>query len=269
MIRLTRTIFRRQSKSDMARRYRERDLKKLWGRAAGRCSFKDCHEECIKDATEFDEEAVIGIIGHINSDKEDGPRYDPDYPKELLYTYENIMLLCPNHHALVDDQDSTYTAQELREWKKEHEARVKKSCESAMPSVSFTELEQVCDAIIFPPFQDVDTNSISYPITVTEKMKKNELTDEILHYLHIGSGKAKEVGKYVEHEAAMNSKFPVRLRAGFVKEYDRLWGKGIKGDDLFEALLEFANKGHYEYKRITAGIAVLVYLFEKCEVFES
>ncbi len=244
-------------------------LKNFGGRAAGRCSFKECHEECIEGATEFDEDVVVGEMAHINSDKEDGPRYDPNYPKELLHTYDNLILLCPTHHRLVDKQDSTYTAEELRKWKKEHEEWIKKTYESAMPTVGFTELEQVCKAIVTPPFQDIDIGSISYPLTVTEKMKKNELTEEILHYMHIGSGKAKEVGLYVEYEAAMDSQFPERLRAGFMKEYSRLLDEGYKGDALFAELLDFTNKGHYDIKRTTAGIAVLVYLFEKCEVFES
>lgn len=253
----------------MAKRYKDHDLKKLWGKAAGCCSFKDCHEPCIAGATEFDEEVVIGEMAHINSDKEEGPRYDPDYPKELLYTYDNLILLCPNHHKKVDKQENTYTAHELREWKKEHEQWVKKNNERAMPLVSFIELEQVCKAIIAPPFQSVDVDTITYPITVTEKMEKNSLTDGILHYMQMGSGKAKEVGKYVEHEALMDSEFPVRLRAGFVKEYERLIDEDKYGDDLFEDLLLFANKGHSDPKRTSAGIAVLVYLFEKCEVFES
>jgi hypothetical protein len=71
----------------MAKRYGNIDLKILWGRAAGRCSFEKCHEECIEGATEFDEDAVIGEMAHINSDKKDGPRYDPNYPKERLHTY--------------------------------------------------------------------------------------------------------------------------------------------------------------------------------------
>ena len=41
-----------------------------------------------------------------------------------LNAVENLIVLCPTHHSLVDCQPETYTADLLREWKQRHEATV-------------------------------------------------------------------------------------------------------------------------------------------------
>ncbi|BBU22619.1 HNH endonuclease [Mycobacterium xenopi] len=45
---------------------------------------------------------VVGEEAHIRSGRPDGPRYDPDYPSADIDKYENLMLLCPTHHTLID-----------------------------------------------------------------------------------------------------------------------------------------------------------------------
>jgi hypothetical protein len=85
----------------------------------------------------------------------------------------------------------------------------------------------------------------------------------------MGLGKAKEVHHYVEGVAALDPHFPERLKAGFVNEYDQLVEGGVRGDVLFESLLEFASQGSRDPKCRAAGLAVLAYLFETCEVFEK
>ena len=60
--------------------------------------------------------------------------------------------------------------------------------------------------------------------------------------------------------------FGMRLKAGFVSEYKRLLEGGLKGDLLFMSLVRFAaGRSGNE----SAGLVVLVYLFESCEVFEK
>ena len=65
--------------------------------------------------------------------------------------------------------------------------------------------------------------------------------------------------------------FGEHLKEGFVsKIYQRLKNvEKLSGDMLFNALFEFATKGCNDFKQRAAGLSVLVYLFEKCEVFEK
>jgi len=248
-----------------SRSYPQRDLNLLFARSAGLCAFPGCRTLCIADATELDREAIFGEIAHIVAHGDRGPRCDPSFPDELRDRYDNLILLCANHHTIVDAQDSTYTKEDLRSWKADLEAWKVRRLGSEMPSVGFAELQVVCDALLAAPAPETTDLSLTIPI---EKMNRNRLTDHSQFLITVGLAKAKEVQQFVEGFAALNPVFPGRLKAGFTQEYNRLVEQGERGDDLFDLLVEFASRGASEPRQQAAGLAVLTYLFEKCEVFE-
>jgi hypothetical protein len=92
--------------------------KLLWARSGGFCAI--CKGLLTEDATDLDPAVVTGMEAHIVSDKPDGPRYRPLEPDQVDDP-ENLILLCPTHHAIVDKQDSHYTEDQLRRIKREHE----------------------------------------------------------------------------------------------------------------------------------------------------
>lgn len=102
-----------------------RAQKTLWGRAAGRCSFPDCRREVF-----FEEQAsnptLIGENCHIIS--ESGPRAHSNFPEDERNSYSNLILLCRNHHKVIDDPENgekSYPVEKLREIKLAHEAWVR------------------------------------------------------------------------------------------------------------------------------------------------
>ncbi len=50
--------------------------KMLWGRAANRCAFRDCRKELVVDATETDDESLVGEECHIVAREEGGAKRD-------------------------------------------------------------------------------------------------------------------------------------------------------------------------------------------------
>ena len=101
-----------------------KDLKKLWGLAAGRCSKPGCGEECIR-FLDSEDPTVIGEMAHIIAQQPDGPRGQPGGGED---SYENLILLCPTHHREIDKApEGVFTAEELKRWKEEHEARISSS----------------------------------------------------------------------------------------------------------------------------------------------
>ncbi|MFC3713989.1 hypothetical protein ACFOMD_15565 [Sphingoaurantiacus capsulatus] len=102
-----------------------RTQKMLWGRAAGRCSMMDCRIELVEDATETDNEALVGENCHIVADSEDGPRGKDPLPFDQRAKYGNLILLCRNHHRVIDQQVNTYTVEALNKIKSDHESWVK------------------------------------------------------------------------------------------------------------------------------------------------
>jgi hypothetical protein len=245
-------------------RFNDRDLKLLWGYAAGRCSR--CRGEVIATATAADAAAVVGQNAHIRSYRKRGPRYESTYPVKQLHRYENLILLCPNHHGPVDQQWRTYSVQELEGWKAAHEQWVREQLRACMPGIGFAELEVVAKALLgagVVPNADYDL------LDVSSKMAKNGLSQNVRFDLSIGLSKAKEVEDYVVHVSARDPAFAERLRAGFLDEYRRQRNAGLDGDALFAALAEFASGGRRDFRSQAAGRIVLAYLFEKCEVFEK
>jgi hypothetical protein len=101
--------------------------KMLWGRAGNRCAKSDCRIELVMDASETDDDSLIGEECHIIARKPDGPRGDSSFPAEKIDKYENLILMCSNHHKLIDDQTHTYTAEKLIEIKQIHEQWVRDS----------------------------------------------------------------------------------------------------------------------------------------------
>ncbi len=249
----------------MRRIYPDRDLKILWGLSAVFCAFPGCGQQCIAEAAENDDIAVIGEIAHIQSHSDKGPRANPALTPKERDCYDNWILLCASHHRLLDKQPNTFTAEILRQWKEDLESWVRERLAEEMPEVSFAELEIVTRAILHAPSSVSD---LELPSDPGEKMRRNSLTDNVRFLITLGLGKAGEVGEFVEQVATRDPHFPERLKAGFVEEYLRLTENGLNGDALFEALREFAYAGSRNFQNQAAGLAVLVYLFEKCEVFE-
>ena len=230
----------------MARSYSKKDIKILWGLAAARCSFPDCRMECILPADADDKTKTIGKIAHIVAHSNTGPRGDPDFPESERDRYDNLILLCPTHHDIVDVKPYKFDVATLRDWKEKHEQWVRDSMASEMPGVTFAELEVVTKAIISGPAQPATDFSVLDP---SEKMSRNGLSDDVRFALTLGLGKAPEVRAFVEHVASMDATFPERLKAGFIDEYNRLACDGVSGDELFESLRVFAANGSSDFKQ--------------------
>jgi hypothetical protein len=93
--------------------------KKLWGRSGNKCAV--CKVELVIDSNSEKDESIVGDECHIVSGKIGGPRYNEHFPKDMVDSYENLILLCKTHHKMVDDQYSIYTPIKLKEIKKKHE----------------------------------------------------------------------------------------------------------------------------------------------------
>jgi hypothetical protein len=99
--------------------------KLLWGRAAGRCSHPECRINLFEDETETDDHTLVGENCHMVAESDHGPRGDPSVPMERRNSYNNLILLCRNHHKIIDTQEGEYTVECLRKMKADHEQWVR------------------------------------------------------------------------------------------------------------------------------------------------
>jgi hypothetical protein len=94
-----------------------RDVKILWGRAANRCSFPECRIELSPEGGDY----TIGEIAHIVAESSDGPRGEDVLPLDKRDEYQNLILLCPTHHTIIDNNPTEWTVERLKQIKQEHE----------------------------------------------------------------------------------------------------------------------------------------------------
>lgn len=95
----------------------------LWFAAHGRCEFAGCNKVLFKHGITMDE-CNISNYAHIIGDSPKGPRGDEKQSKELAKDINNLILLCPECHKLIDSDEEKYTVEVLRNMKREHEKRI-------------------------------------------------------------------------------------------------------------------------------------------------
>lgn len=100
---------------------KERDIKLLWGRAGGRCSFADCRRKLTEDPTAATSTLPLGEHAHIVAASPTGPRGQSVLDDAARSGYTNHILLCPTHHALIDKAPVDYPVERLHMVKRDHE----------------------------------------------------------------------------------------------------------------------------------------------------
>lgn len=96
---------------------RLKDIKKLYSRSAGQCNI--CKRDLIED------DVQLGEMAHIIAKNSGGTRAIQG--QENINTYDNLILLCPTHHTIVDAKENAikYPVERLLLIKSEHENLIK------------------------------------------------------------------------------------------------------------------------------------------------
>ncbi len=96
-------------------------LRKLYLYSGNCCAMADCDFPIMDQSG-----ALIGHICHIEAALPDGPRFNYVMTNEERRSFENLVLLCANHHAEIDSPayQSHWTAKKLQKLKVAHIAKV-------------------------------------------------------------------------------------------------------------------------------------------------
>lgn len=89
-------------------------IKTLFGASPNVCSYRGCDEKL----TDPGWKEVNAEIAHICGERPGAARYDPSMSDEERNGFDNLLLLCPKHHKLIDRLDpGGHPVELLREMK--------------------------------------------------------------------------------------------------------------------------------------------------------
>ena len=234
-------------------------------RSGGVCAFPKCDKHLTYDAT-VGNDTYVGEAAHIRGEKQGAARFDVSMTDEERDNVRNLIYLCTDHHTIIDKVEADWPTPALQDLKQNHEKQVRQAMEEAFADVAFPELQNAVSWVA----KQMPAGNGSFDLTAPDaKIKKNALSNGARHIIAAGLTSRATVSEYVEAEAQLDSDFPERLKAGFLEEYYARRKEGHKGDELFELMCAFAQRGLRRQADKTAGIAVLIYLFEICDVFEK
>ncbi len=110
--------------------------KMLWARAGNQCSYPDC-PRALAESDQAGDPRIVGEEAHIVADSPDGPRGGLHPPGGDIDSYLNRILLCPEHHQLIDSAVDEFPIPVLVRMRDEHEAltnqRERASAQSCRP----------------------------------------------------------------------------------------------------------------------------------------
>lgn len=104
----------------------DRTKRLLWSSSAGYCQNPGCHNYFFvffKDGSISSLEELAHVIGR----HEKGPRGISYLDTTERDAYENIILLCPTCHTLIDKNPLQFSVEMLHDWKQQHEEAIKRT----------------------------------------------------------------------------------------------------------------------------------------------
>ncbi|MFE9424137.1 hypothetical protein ACFYNO_14360 [Kitasatospora sp. NPDC006697] len=95
-------------------------VRQLWVFSGNECAWPSCEVRLVDPSG-----AWVGKIAHIVGAEQGSARHDPAWSKDELRDYSNLILLCGNHHDVIDHVNSRdqFTVETLRDLKERHESR--------------------------------------------------------------------------------------------------------------------------------------------------
>ena len=249
----------------MARNITVAHRKLAWMRSAGRCAYPGCRMELSVDATELDTAKVIGEEAHIFGHSIHGPRPNPHGTTETTNHYENLIMLCPNHHTIVDKQENTYSVNVLLQWKADLERWV--SSRLAIEEFGSAELELIVSRLAsnnrLPASNDFEL------LDLDAKIKLNALSLVVQNLISMGMPRVFQVKAHVDDLSKFDLRFPDRLLSPLKARYNALNRDGLDGSTIFDDLRQFAGGYSTDFSMQSAALAVTVYFFHTCDLFEK
>ena len=171
-------------------------IRMLCGKSAGMCEFEGCNKRLFYDNVTL-AQFNNAFVAHIVASSPNGPRGDKVLSSQLSDKLENLMLMCADHHKLIDTNVDEYPVERLKAMKAAHEEKLERIC--SLFNVPKTEIVRFASPIKGTQAANIDYNlaakavlpnkypassyGIQIPIKSSYKYKSKEYWDDCTNQL--------------------------------------------------------------------------------------
>lgn len=237
-------------------------VKILWAKSGSCCAM--CNKPVVERQT--DTLIPVGEMAHIKGHKPGSARYDDGQSDIERHSYNNLILLCPACHTIIDKSVEKYSVDYLHEVKSLHEEYIERAIKRSLPTITFRELEETLRHIIDNPPLKYDSEDFGL-IPIKDKVHKNGLSPQTEQMLKMGMASVSLIDDFLNKNASED--YPEKLRIFFVQKYKNLRRDTDNGDAIFYSLVQAASSDSSDPRHMAAAYGIVAYYFQLCEVFEK
>lgn len=266
------------------RDYSKQTIKRLYGMARNKCSFPGCETEM---STEYS--ARSSNICHIEAAYEGGQRWNPHMTNKARADYENLILLCQDHHDTTNDV-TIYTVAALKHMKEVHVREMEQRCAGERPlEKKPTLLAAIVNKIATIDLEQAGDDPIINSFPVEKKIEHNNVIKNqyIIQEYSSYQGKLNVLYSELERNGSRKKEF---LLKNVRQLYLEAKGQLLKGNDSIENiqvhaddLLDYVKSRLHElidtslnttaelpYEMVEFAISIImVDCFMRCKILEE
>ena len=149
--------------------------------------------------------------------------------------------------------------------KAKHEQWVVEMLEQGSVSYGSAELEVLAKYLMSSHAYSKDTPSYKL-LKINDKIQKNAL-QSFKNYITMGLVSNLTIDEYMNKHP--DPSFATQLTNIMSSQYQCLKSQGLDNEEIFTELWDFASGKQSDFSYRAAGLGILTYFFEKCEVFEK
>ena len=243
--------------------------RKADGRSRGDRTIYQCYApEALKQGP---------LIAKIEEDFAGAVRHWGDWMERWVFVHNDARGLSPEVVRRLDALQSRHPSVVIETWSEGQLAKLAARMDPAgwelvfgpAPSQSDIEgvvLDDVADVISY--LEQAEPSPAEVPLTApsVDKIAKNELSGDVLELLRTGKRKDHLVKRFFE--SYPRPYFGEKIAEAFRGRYRELRDSGVVPDDIFVGL-QSATGAPSSAKGQVAALAVLSYLFDRCDIFED
>jgi hypothetical protein len=224
---------------DKARQYKPSTVRRLDTNSGNECAEPNCKKKLIAE----DGQTIISKICHIEAASEGGPRWNKDSNDDERRGFQNLILLCDEHHSIIDNKsnESNFSVSLLKNWKSNHEAKILKLISgtnilSKFPS-SFNIVISEIGKSIFDEINNIEAEKA--PSTEDKILYNNIIRFKpIIEEYSVYQGKLNKIYQEIEREGSTKKEYVLQnIKTIYLKEkgnYKNIEDIRLNADKIIE-----------------------------------